>query len=77
LNRILSQDPSQILGRSAPTAAYFCSIQRHHIRASARVNVGSLVASSLDLTGSDAIAIRFIQPLTAVARSSTTARSPL
>ena len=55
LNRILTQDPSQILGSiSANGRVFLLNPIGIIFGASARVNVGSLVASSLDLTDADA-----------------------
>lgn len=60
LNRILTQDPSQILGTINANGRIFLLNPNGIIfGASARVNVGSLVASSLDLTEADAAAGRF------------------
>ncbi len=54
LNRILSQDPSQIFGSiNANGRVFLLNPNGIVFGASARINVGSLVASSLDLTGSD------------------------
>ena len=60
MNRILTQDPSQILGSINANGRIFLLNPNGIIfGASARVNVGSLVASSLDLTDADAAAGRY------------------
>ncbi|HEY6643740.1 filamentous hemagglutinin N-terminal domain-containing protein, partial [Povalibacter sp.] len=60
LNRILTQDPSQILGNiSANGRVFLLNPNGIIFGSSARVNVGSLVASSLDLTDADAAAGRY------------------
>uniref|UniRef100_UPI002C9C4FB1 beta strand repeat-containing protein n=1 Tax=Povalibacter sp. TaxID=1962978 RepID=UPI002C9C4FB1 len=60
LNRILTQDPSQILGSlNANGRVFLLNPNGIIFGASARVNVGSLVASSLDLTDADAAAGRY------------------
>ncbi|HKE93533.1 MAG TPA: filamentous hemagglutinin N-terminal domain-containing protein, partial [Povalibacter sp.] len=54
LNRILTQDPSQILGSiNANGRVFLLNPNGIIFGASARVNVGSLVASSLDLSDAD------------------------
>jgi filamentous hemagglutinin family protein len=55
LNRIQAQDPSQIYGSiSANGRVFLINPNGIIFGASARINVGSLVASSLDLTAADA-----------------------
>ncbi|MBU6246143.1 MAG: filamentous hemagglutinin N-terminal domain-containing protein [Xanthomonadaceae bacterium] len=60
LNRILDQNPSQIFGRINSNGQVFL-INTHGIifGTSAQVNVGGLVASTLDLTPSDFLANHF------------------
>lgn len=60
LNRILSQDPSQILGSiSANGRVFLLNPNGIIFGSSARINVGSLVASSLDLADVDAASGRY------------------
>jgi len=60
LNRIQGQDPSQIQGSIAANGRVFLINPNGIIfGASARINVGSLVASSLDLTAADAQSGRY------------------
>ena len=60
LNRILDQNPSQIFGRINSNGQVFL-INTHGIifGSTAQVNVGGLVASTLDLTPSDFLANHF------------------
>ena len=60
LNRILDQNPSQIFGQISSNGQVFL-INTHGIifGASAKVNVGGLVASTLDLTPSDFLSDHF------------------